>query len=100
VAELLHQVEGESGFAGSDGVQETDVRVESDLFECSLYGNAQHAVQEGEQAVQRIGGGSFVAPGRLPVRVCGEQVGHGGEVVACGDAFDAEYLVGAGCGGE
>jgi hypothetical protein len=55
-AQLLHQVEGQRWLAGPDSVQVADARVETDLFEGAMYGDAKHSIQEGQQAVDRVFG--------------------------------------------
>ena len=44
--ELLHQVQGKGRFAGPDAMQEADVGVERDLFECAMHRDSEEPVPE------------------------------------------------------
>ncbi|WSI74318.1 hypothetical protein OG599_31880 [Streptomyces sp. NBC_01335] len=89
-AELLHEVEGECGFSGTQAVEVADVGVEADLFGGSVDEAPEWSVGEGEQGVDRVRGWSAVAVGEGRDALGGaECVGEGGEVGAGGVAFDA-----------
>ena len=64
VPHFFHEVEGECWFAGPDAVQVADVGVETYVFECTVHGDAQHAIREGQRGVDRIGGRSADALSR------------------------------------
>jgi hypothetical protein len=53
-AELFHQIQRQGGLTGTHAVQVAEVRVETNLFECAVDRDAEHAVAEGEQAVDRV----------------------------------------------
>ncbi|OLR92571.1 hypothetical protein BJP25_21185 [Actinokineospora bangkokensis] len=93
---FLHEVECESGFRGSNAVQVAEIGIETDLFERTVNGDAEHAVPEGKQTVDRVCWRLSRPAGES---AWGEQ-GQVLEVSARGVALDAEHLVEATSFGE
>src|SRR5699024_9640164 len=85
-AEFLHEIQGQGWFSGSNAVEISDVGVQTDVFEGSEHGDTQHAISEGQQAVDGISGW-FPRPTGSSTRY----EGRDGLEIAAGDTpFDAE----------
>ena len=94
-AEFLHEVEGERGASGAEGVEEADGGVEPDAFEGAGDVVGEEDVEEGEEGVDGIARWPPVASGEGEGGiVVGDEVREGGEVELGGLSFDAADAVG------
>ncbi len=89
-AEFFHEIESETGATGTEGVEEADLRVESDAFCRADAVVGEEDIEEGKECVHGVA--RWAAVSAVDVEICGRREEHrieGVEVSGGGFAFES-----------